>query len=91
MASPGNRHCANCIGALSFPVASVGDWKSRGERISVARIVVDLKNLEAAVTSRRSRFQQTMTCARHLHIQSATGELIIITVIVDWLNVTAPG
>jgi len=20
MASPGNRHCANCIGALSFPV-----------------------------------------------------------------------
>ena len=21
MASPGNRHCANCIGALSFPIA----------------------------------------------------------------------
>ena len=21
MASPGNRHCANCIGTLSFPVA----------------------------------------------------------------------
>jgi len=21
MASPGNRHCANCIGALSFPTA----------------------------------------------------------------------
>ena len=20
MASPGNRHCANCIGALSFPM-----------------------------------------------------------------------
>ena len=22
MASPGNRHCANCIGALSFPIAA---------------------------------------------------------------------
>ena len=21
MASPGNRHCANCVGALSFPTA----------------------------------------------------------------------
>jgi len=21
MASPGNQHCANCIGALSFPIA----------------------------------------------------------------------
>jgi len=21
MASPGNRHCANCIGTLSFPIA----------------------------------------------------------------------
>ena len=21
MASPGNQHCANCIGTLSFPVA----------------------------------------------------------------------
>ena len=24
MASPGNRHCANCIGALSFPMGTVG-------------------------------------------------------------------
>ena len=23
MASPGNRHCANCIGTLSFPIQSV--------------------------------------------------------------------
>jgi len=23
MASPGNQHCANCIGALSFPIAAV--------------------------------------------------------------------
>ena len=23
MASPGNRHCANCIGALSFPILTV--------------------------------------------------------------------
>ena len=23
MASPGNRHCANCIGALSFPIEDV--------------------------------------------------------------------
>ena len=22
MASPGNRHCANCIGALSFPMVT---------------------------------------------------------------------
>ena len=22
MASPGNQHCANCIGTLSFPIAS---------------------------------------------------------------------
>ena len=22
MASPGNRHCASCIGALSFPIVS---------------------------------------------------------------------
>ena len=28
MASPGNQHCANSIGTLSFPVA---DWKVRGE------------------------------------------------------------
>jgi len=27
MASPGNRHCANCIGALSFPI-SVREWWS---------------------------------------------------------------
>ena len=26
MASPGNRHCANCIGALSFPIASRIVW-----------------------------------------------------------------
>ena len=24
MASPGNRHCANCIGTLSFPVTA--EW-----------------------------------------------------------------
>ena len=23
MAIPGNRHCANCIGALSFPISAV--------------------------------------------------------------------
>jgi len=23
MASPGNRHCANCIGALSFPIGLI--------------------------------------------------------------------
>jgi len=27
MASPGNRHCANCIGALSFPITT----ESHGE------------------------------------------------------------
>ena len=26
MASPGNRHCANCIGTLSFPMA-VSDYR----------------------------------------------------------------
>ena len=24
MASPGNQHCANCIGTLSFPIVTVG-------------------------------------------------------------------
>ena len=23
MASPGNQHCANCIGTLSFPIAYI--------------------------------------------------------------------
>ena len=23
MASPGNQHCANCIGTLSFPIADI--------------------------------------------------------------------
>jgi len=28
MASPGNRHCANCIGTLSFPVVKpVFEWR----------------------------------------------------------------
>ena len=26
MASPGNRHCANCIGALSFPITRQSDY-----------------------------------------------------------------
>ena len=30
MTSPGNQHCANCIGTLSFPMAQLP--KSRGQR-----------------------------------------------------------
>ena len=29
MTSPGNRHCANCIGALSFPIARTASARRR--------------------------------------------------------------
>jgi len=29
MASPGNRHCANCIGTFSFPIVSNASAKRR--------------------------------------------------------------
>ena len=37
MASPGNRHCANCIGALSFhiQVSAVDNWPARLNRAVV--------------------------------------------------------
>ena len=28
MACPGNRHCANCIGTLSFPISSANECNS---------------------------------------------------------------
>ena len=33
MASPGNRHCANCIGALSIPIAAT--WFDKYDFLSV--------------------------------------------------------
>jgi len=37
MVSPGNRHCANCIGALSFhiQVSAVDNWPARLNRAVV--------------------------------------------------------
>jgi len=32
MASPGNQHCANCIGTLSFPIALFTQYNSAQER-----------------------------------------------------------
>jgi len=37
MASPGNRHCANCIGALSFPIyrtePATERWKAQNLKV----------------------------------------------------------
>ena len=36
MACPGNRHCANCIGALSFPIMYISAALSRKPSLEVA-------------------------------------------------------
>ena len=37
MASPGNRHCANCIGTLSFPMRGCKSDVEREVRVLLTR------------------------------------------------------
>ena len=41
MASPGNRHCANCIGTLSF---HIGNWNRHSDVMVVCTSVNSFKN-----------------------------------------------
>ena len=43
MAGPGNRHCANCIGALSFPMNT-----KRAETADVARVLMIEETVQCA-------------------------------------------
>ena len=38
MASPGNRHCANCIGTLSFPITPAGQLNGNGTNVAGIRV-----------------------------------------------------
>ena len=47
MASPGNHHCANCIGTLSFPI------RAREHQISELNLseLINLSELKAVLAS----------------------------------------
>jgi len=46
MAGPGNRHCANCIGTLSFPIRTVRDAKVDSEAWDDSDLAPGNRNLE---------------------------------------------
>ena len=48
MASPGNRHCANCIGTLSFPVKTAQIPSS----VCIFGVLVELEKLRAVLVTK---------------------------------------
>ena len=48
MASPGNRHCANCIGTLSFPVKTAQIPSS----VCIVGVLVELEKLRAVLVTK---------------------------------------
>ena len=56
MVSPGNRHCANCIGALSFPMAPTTGRMSVRVRSRTTALVVGQLSL-ASLRGRLIEYQ----------------------------------
>ena len=59
MASPGNQHCANCIGTLSFPMRRVMARSHRmlcvALRCGAARRVASFRNMPATACRNTTR------------------------------------
>ena len=59
MASPGNQHCANCIGTLSFPMRRVMARSRRmlcvALRCGAARRVASFRNMPATACRNTTR------------------------------------
>jgi len=58
MASPANRHCANCIGALSFPIEITDGARYRSFLVDGAGLDTDLCSVFLAAASRANADHQ---------------------------------
>jgi len=74
-ASPGNQHCANCIGALSFPKDAQSRPprnKKNNENVAVdVAMQHDYKVTHNNVNSENytnTKFSELLMCAQHVHI-----------------------
>ena len=78
MASAGNRHCANCIGALSFPVCRSAH---REIRIRALHAVTDLRLVHSTWTELQLNNKSTqLHASRRVHWSRASAPRF------DWLQ-----
>jgi len=61
MSSPGNRHCANCIGTLSFPVKTAQMPSS----VCIFGVLVELEKLRAVLVTKIGALSDGRTDGRY--------------------------
>ena len=72
MASPGNQHCTNCIGTLSFPIAVASKVWHRSRLSTIWRILASMPPLTSLTQSICATTKTAQTSATSVTMCSAS-------------------